>query len=572
VKQLRLSDNLCIPTDAQTQTFAILAKRGSGKTYTAAVLTEELLGAGSQVVVADPIGVWWGLRASANGRDPGLPIVVLGGDHADVPLGVDAGKVIAEFVVETGQSVVLDLSLFRKGEQVRFMTDFAETLYHRSRSPLHLVLDEADAFAPQRPQKGEERMLGAIEDLVRRGRARGIGVTLVTQRAAVLNKNVLTQVEVLVALRTIAPQDRDAMDAWIQAHGTPEERKTFMDSLASLGVGDAWFWSPGWLDIFKRVHVRARQTFDSSATPKAGEAKRTPKKLADVDLAALTKKISATIERAKADDPRELRKKIAERERELKEERAKVQLLLEQIERQPKAHVLDRPLVERIEASARILQKHGLELAQEGEAFATTAEEIMIELRKAQGSTVTRPVAPPSRASVSTVLNRAAPVRIRVDRPANGSLAGGERKILTALAQYPDGRTKTQVAILTGYAHNGGGFNNYLSSLRSKEYIETSGDRLVVTKAGVDALGSFEPLPTGRALLEHWLARVGKAERSALTVLVEAYPRSVDKETLAVAAGYEASGGGFNNALSKLRTLELIAGRGELRASEDLFE
>jgi DNA helicase HerA-like ATPase len=73
--------------------------------------------------------------------------------------------------------------------------------------------------------------LGAVEDLVRRGRARGIGVTLVTQRAAVLNKDVLTQAEVLVALRTIAPQERDAIDAWIRVHGTPQEREALMASL-----------------------------------------------------------------------------------------------------------------------------------------------------------------------------------------------------------------------------------------------------------------------------------------------------------------------------------------------------
>lgn len=30
-------------------------------------------------------------------------------------------------------------------------------------------------------------------------------------------------------------------------------------------------------------------------------------------------------------------------------------------------------------------------------------------------------------------------------------------------------------------------------------------------------------------------------------------------------------GGGFNNALSRLRTVELVKGRGELKASEDLF-
>ena len=33
----------------------------------------------------------------------------------------------------------------------------------------------------------------------------------------------------------------------------------------------AWVWSPGWLEMMRRVHVRPRRTFDSSATPKAGE-------------------------------------------------------------------------------------------------------------------------------------------------------------------------------------------------------------------------------------------------------------------------------------------------------------
>jgi len=40
---------------------------------------------------------------------------------------------------------------------------------------------------------------------------------------------------------------------------------------------------------------------------------------------------------------------------------------------------------------------------------------------------------------------------------------------------------------------------------------------------------------------------------------------------VAVKTGYEANGGGFNNALGRLRTLELVQGRGELKASDDLF-
>jgi DNA helicase HerA-like ATPase len=54
-------------------------------------------------------------------------------------------------------------------------------LYHRNRDPLHLVLDEADALAPQRTDPGGQRLLGAIEDLVRRGRARGIGLSMISQ-------------------------------------------------------------------------------------------------------------------------------------------------------------------------------------------------------------------------------------------------------------------------------------------------------------------------------------------------------------------------------------------------------
>jgi hypothetical protein len=49
------------------------------------------------------------------------------------------------------------------------------------------------------------------------------------------------------------------------------------------------------------------------------------------------------------------------------------------------------------------------------------------------------------------------------------------------------------------------------------------------------------------------------------------YPRTLSKAQLATRSGYEANGGGFNNALSRLRTLELISGRAELKASEDLF-
>lgn len=581
-EQIRLASDFALPADAVTQTFAILAKRGVGKTYTALVLVEELLGAGAQVVIADPVGVTWGLRAAANGKDPGLPIIVMGGDHGDVPLEASAGKVVAEFVVDTRSSVVLDLSLLRKGDQVRFMTDFAETLYHRNRAPLHLVLDEADAFAPQRPLHGQERMLGAIQDLVRRGRARGIGVTLVTQRAAVLSKDVLTQVEVLVALRTIAPQDRAAIEAWIQAHDAHGQRDEFMASLASLPIGTAWFWSPGWLDVFQKVKVRQRRTFDSSATPKVGATPAGPKKLAEVDLEALKGQIAATIEKAKAEDPRELRKRIGELEGELrkrptsepasKEKRVEVKIAVTKEPHVRRLEVTTKRLdgaVGRFEKAAAVVASALTEaLASRG---VVRADELAAR-EATKPAPVTFPGDPRSAPPAST---RAAPPRpTSAHGPGDPDVGGGGlRRILIALAQRPQGLTLRQIGVRAGLSSRSGTFSTYMSRGRQRDWIRDGGPggASTITGAGLEALGKYEPLPTGRDLLEHWLRELGESGAARiLRAVAEAYPEALSLEEVGKRADLNPRSGTFSTYLSRLRTLELIEGRGMVRASGEL--
>ncbi|HXD23178.1 MAG TPA: DUF87 domain-containing protein, partial [Gemmatimonadaceae bacterium] len=328
--KLLIADGLKLPMETVTQAIGVVAKRRVGKSYTARRIAEQLFKAGQQIVIVDPKGDWWGIRSAADGKSPGLPVVILGGERGDLPLEVTAGEVVAQLVTQERVSVLLDLSLFRKREVATFMTSFLENLYRLKarealRTPLMLIVDEADAIMPQKPQEGEERMLGAGEDIVRRGGQRGIGCMMISQRTAVLNKNVLTQCEMLVALRTIAPQDLKAMQAWIDVHGTPEERDELMASLPSLPQGDAWFWSPGWptaTGIFTRVHVLPIETFDSGATPKAGEQRVEPRRAADVDLDALRRQMAATIEKAKADDPKELRRRIAQLEAEARKKPA----------------------------------------------------------------------------------------------------------------------------------------------------------------------------------------------------------------------------------------------------------
>jgi len=253
MSKLRISPELSLPPEAVTQTFGVLAVRGAGKTNTAVVMAEEMYAAELPFVVVDPVGAWWGLRSSASGKGPGLALPIFGGRHGDVPLEKTGGQLVADIVVDERLSCVLDVSEFSETDKIRFLIDFAERLYRRNEDPLHLFLEEADDYAPQRPMREQARLLRAFENIVRRGRARGLGITMISQRSAALNKNLLTQIETLIAMRTTSPQDRKAIEGWVEYHG---QAKELLESLPSLADGEAWVWSPHWLGQLERVPER----------------------------------------------------------------------------------------------------------------------------------------------------------------------------------------------------------------------------------------------------------------------------------------------------------------------------
>jgi len=592
--KLVLGGGLSLPLEVVTQTIGVVAKRRAGKSYLMRRLTEQLFKAGQQVVIVDPKGDQWGIRSAADGRSPGLPIVILGGERGDAPLEVEGGEIVAKLVVEERVSVLLDLSVFRKGEVARFMAAFLEGLYRlkareQYRTPVMLVIDEADAIAPQRPAPGEERMLGAAEDIVRRGGQRGIGCTLVTQRTAVLNKNVLTQAQILVALRTIAPQDLKAMNAWIDVHGTDEERKTLMASLPSLPVGDAWFWSPGWpseAGIFRRIHVDRIETFDSGATPKPGEKRAEPKSLADVDLAAIRRQMADAIERKKADDPRELRKRVAELEREVQSEKQRADILA-QTRREPKVERVEVPVL--TDAHAAVLG----EALRAAKDLSAKVDGIRDHLWKAglvgiyQSESGSVSVAPRLRGDLVHHSTPAPAVRhpaahgtrgVQRSTPASnngrGDLGAAERAFLAVLA-HRDGKatTRNQLAVISGYSAKSRHVDNTLAALRSGGYVEGGRDHLAITDAGRSALGRFDPLPTGQELAAYWIRKLGTAGGAMLQKLVDVYPRSMTRNDLAEATGYSVASRHVDNTLALLRTHDVITGgRGDLRASAEFFE
>lgn len=514
-----------LPPEVQTVTTAILGIRGSGKSTTARVIVEGLVKQHRQVAIIDPTDVWHGLTSSADGRKPGLPVIVAGGAHGHVPLTENDGATMADFIVQDGASVVLSLRHLRKGGQRQFVTAFAEQLYHRKgsdRSPVLVVIDECDAFVPQRVGSAEARMVGSIEDLVRRGRAAGIGVMLISQRAASVNKDVLTQIELLVAHRHTSPQDRKALEAWVEAHDTRDRLQEFMKALASLKRGSAWFWSPGWLDLFTPIDVWRPETFDSSATPGPGQATKTPKAMAEVDLEALRAKLSATIAEAEANDPRKLKAEIAA----LKAAAAKAR---------PEA---DPEAVRRAVAAA---------VAQRDEEWHRAFDEYANAVVQAARARVAAPGQPLATypAAVKPALTTAAPRPAKTVAPPSGvagaaQLSGLERALLTVLAQHPAGLTKGAACTYASYAPSGP-VSVAWARFAAEGWVQRTADGVRITEAGLAALGSYEPLPTGEALRDHWIAKSSPLEAALLQALF-ARPDGATKGELVAAAGYKPSG------------------------------
>jgi hypothetical protein len=266
-----------LPLDFVARTLGIIAVRGAGKTVAATVIAEEMCEAGLPWIAFDPTpgGVWWGLRVNPDGSAGGYPVLVIGGKHGDLPFHKERAGQLAEAVVRENVCCVVDVSRESKTTWRAFVADFCDRLMElEPATPRHLFLEEAPEFVPQKPLGEQKRSLAAVDRVVRLGRNAGYGATLISQRTATIQKDVLTQCETLLAMRSVGEPDRRALKGWIAecvspTPGDPEVER-FLGSLPELPDGEGWLWSPQWLKVFERVKIRARKTYHPGATRQVG--------------------------------------------------------------------------------------------------------------------------------------------------------------------------------------------------------------------------------------------------------------------------------------------------------------
>jgi hypothetical protein len=546
-----------IPDAALDDRLAFIGTSGSGKTYNAGGGVERLLLSGARVIIVDPLGVWWGLRLQADGRPSGFTMPIFGGDHGDLPLNEHAGKIIGETVAGMAESCIVDLSgLATKEAERRFMLTFLEAVYrHASGDPVHVIFDEADMWAPQNVGKGAGPQLQALmEQIVRRGRVRGFIPWLITQRPAVLSKDVLSQADGLVAFKLTASQDRAAIGDWVKGQADLERWKEIWAELPTMQRGQGVIWVPA-RGVLKTSEFPAKATFDSSRTPKRGE-KRERRELKPLDLAQLKDRLATIEQDTKANDPKALKAEVARLTRELAVAQ-KAKPVDIKVNSPPPAK-MDQAVIDAARAEG---QRVGIAIG------IARAQQALKDLRVDDAPIVEhRP---------RTVGRRVTAVHVATGGPieTDGSVPQGCAKPLAALAAvYPSGLTEAQWATAAGYKRSGGTWGTYKSRLRGAGLIEAKEGRWFATEVGAKAVGDVELPPTpGPDLVRWWAAKLPGTAKVA-EALIEAWPNGLGKDELAIRVEMSAAGGSFGTYLSRLAGPGLITRDGGMvRLTEEVM-
>jgi uncharacterized protein len=590
---LKISKTLALPLSAVTQKIVVYGSPGMGKTNFGSVIAEELYANNLRFSVIDPMGVWWGLQHGITSKGGGLEVLLLGGIHGDLPIEPTGGEVVADLVADESVSVVIDISrtsggkAWKKGEKIRFVTAYMTRLYERQverRRPIMQIIDEAARYAPQTfvsQDKETPLCLGAIEMVCEEGRNLGIGIMLLTQRSARLSKSVAELAETMFAFRVVGPNSVGAVVDWFGEHVERERHKELVGQLRKLPIGSALLVSPGWLEYEGSIQLRARQTFDSSKTPEAGEDLSAPGKARKPDLEKYRERMAATIERAVADDPKTLKRQIAELKR--------------QVDTRPK-EVASEPVVKEIpilpakeidaltKEIAGFRQDYNSRLDVIAQGFANLngskhVERIEIAINKmvsvkipvTPGRPVPQPVQRPA-AQSRPVTKQISSISFDGDHL---SLTKAEKQILKALywTQSDGGQTPAKIGFYADYRAGTGSFNNALSSLRSKGLLVG----WVITAEGERVASSYaEAKPAGMELREWLRPKLDKCSNEILDVLIGRYPNRLSPDEIAAetASGYKVGTGSFNNGLARLRSLEAAEGYGRegVKAADVFFE
>jgi hypothetical protein len=233
-----------------TERSAVIGQSGSGKSYLVSVICEELAAPENDLgfVVIDTEGEYAGLSElcpNVESRD----IEDLSKDEDEIQRIITESKKIVLDVSETEKKVINDFldSIYRVATQL-----FKAGAHKQN--PFLIVVEEADVYIPQSKRDGLE----ILQVISRRGRKRGLGILLATQRPALVNKNVLSQCNNVFIGKLTLKNDIDSVRIFFSSMDDARQ-------LTELEPGQ--FYVQGTISDPSFIKVRRRKSRHGGATP-----------------------------------------------------------------------------------------------------------------------------------------------------------------------------------------------------------------------------------------------------------------------------------------------------------------
>lgn len=523
----------------------IYANSGFGKSWLLRWFLEQTFSQIQQIII-DPEGEFSTLREK-------FDYVLIGkGPDFDIQADPRSAALLAHRLLEEKVSAIIDLYELEPDQRDAFVANFARALVNVPKNLQHpylFVVDEAQDFAPE---KGNTLSAGPLHSLAKKGRKRGCCPVFATQRVSDFSKAVIAACN-----NKLIGQASLDIDMKRCASELGFSTKDQMMALRDLDPGEFYAFGPAISKIVQKVKIGAVRTThpDSSkmgskigtkVVPASAKVKKALAALADLPQQAA--------EEAKTIG--ELRVKVRELER------ASKMIAVKPV-------IIDPRSIENAVANA--IQKRDKEWVKIVQGWQYWGEEIFEFLRRilrdvddkwekvqrrpavapptiSQRGVTPLPVVPDARpvGAIKRTAIAITPATANEPLPRGdvdtSKMNKGEVEILRAIAGDSEGVTNEHIAVLTGY--KGTSRYEYIRKLKARGFIEARGDVFWVTEDGLQYLGpNFEPLPTGRGLLDYWLGKLSGGELKIFKLLVEASDTrmGMDKTEISQASGYQAT-------------------------------
>jgi hypothetical protein len=238
--------DLKFPLDFCREKVFICGVTGSGKSFTAGLLMEEINEVGLQFVCFDVLGAHGGLQqlnhVEALEPKSGETVNIKG-------LVQRLGKEATSFVID-----ISDLSVPKQQSLVAEYCD--EMLTQKLNKGIMTFFEECQDFVPQR---GQPLSYGSIVRMCKLGRQYGYGVCLISQRPASVSKEALSQCSVYMIHNLINHRDLKAIEDQMGFGTDREKLKKVLTDISAASQGEVVCYSPSYFrneDFYRATKIR----------------------------------------------------------------------------------------------------------------------------------------------------------------------------------------------------------------------------------------------------------------------------------------------------------------------------